>query len=73
MDSDELNKCISKIDDTTNDESLYESASQALSAMSDIGSAAGPALSKELLSLLDQRLANEMQIIGGGFEAAGRG
>ena len=55
------------------DEALYESASQTLSAMSDLGNAVEPELVSQLFSLLEQRLANEAKIIGGGFEAAGRG
>lgn len=68
-----LTKSLSAIDASRDDNSLYEAASQAVSAMSDIGEAAGAALSKRLFALLEQRLANEAQIIGGGFEAAGRG
>ena len=68
-----LSKYLSDIDSSEDEATLYESASKALSAMSDIGSSAEPELSQELLALLDQRLANEMQIIGGDFEAAGRG
>ena len=41
--------------------------------MSDIGVAAGADLSAQLFELFEQRLAHEAQIIGGGFEAAGRG
>jgi hypothetical protein len=52
---------------------LYETASQTLSAMSDIGLAAGKELSEKLHVLFEMRLGNEAQIIGGGFEAAGRG
>ena len=55
------------------DESLYQAASETLSAMSDIGAAAGADLSAQLFELFEQRLAHEAQIIGGGFEAAGRG
>ena len=72
INSEAIRNYMSDIDNAESNETLYESASNALSAMSDIGSSAGPELSKELVTLLDQRLANEMQIIGGGFEAAGR-
>ncbi len=41
--------------------------------MSDIGSAAGKELSEKLHALFEMRLGNEALIIGGGFEAAGRG
>lgn len=68
-----LKESLSAIDASSDDNSLYEAASEAISAMSDIGEAAGAGLSGRLFALLEQRLANEAQIIGGGFEAAGRG
>lgn len=68
-----LKHSLSEIETCVDDNSLYQAASEALSAMSDIGASAGPDLSAQLFSLLEQRLANEAQIIGGGFEAAGRG
>ena len=61
------------MDASESDEALYESASQTLSAMSDLGSTVELELVAQLFSLLEQRLANEAKIIGGGFEAAGRG
>ena len=64
---------LSGIETCVDDNSLYEAASEALSAMSDIGASVGPDLSAKLFSLFEQRLHNEAQIIGGGFEAAGRG
>jgi len=70
--SDELRKSLSEINAASDDESLYQAASETLSAMSDIGGA-GANLSAQLFELFEQRLANEAQIIGGGFEAAGRG
>ena len=71
--SDELRKALSEINAASDDESLYQAASETLSAMSDIGAAAGADLSAQLFDLFEQRLAHEAQIIGGGFEAAGRG
>jgi len=58
---------------TQTDSELYEAASETLSAMSDIGSVSGKDLSEKLFALFELRLDNESQIIGGGFEAAGRG
>jgi len=71
--SDELRKSLSEINAASDDESLYQAASETLSTMSDIGAAAGADLSAQLFELFEQRLAHEAQIIGGGFEAAGRG
>ena len=68
-----ITKCLKDMEVSESDEALYETASQTLSAMSDLGNAAEPELASQLFSLLEQRLANEAQIIGGGFEAAGRG
>ena len=68
-----LTNCLKDMDASESDEALYESASQTLSAMSDLGSTVEPELVAQLFSLLEQRLANEAKIIGGGFEAAGRG
>ena len=68
-----LTNCLKDMDASESDEALYESASQTLSAMSDLGSTVELELVAQLFSLLDQRLANEAKIIGGGFEAAGRG
>ena len=68
-----LTKCLKDMEASESDEALYESASQTLSVMSDLGNTAAPDLTAQLFSLLEQRLANEAQIIGGGFEAAGRG
>ena len=68
-----LTQCLKDMEASESDEALYESASQTLSAMSDLGNAAEPELVSQLFSLLEQRLANEAKIIGGGFEAAGRG
>ena len=69
----DLDRAISAVSDASNDESLYQAASETLSVMSDIGAAAGDDLYTQLYALMAQRLENEMQIIGGGFEAAGRG
>ena len=68
-----ITKCLKDMEVSESDEALYETASQTLSAMSDLGNAAEPELASQLFSLLEQRLANEAKIIGGGFEAAGRG
>ena len=68
-----LMKYVKDMEASESDEALYEAASQTLSAMSDLGNAAEPDLVVQLFALLEQRLANEAQIIGGGFEAAGRG
>ena len=68
-----LTKCLKDMEACESDEALYESASNTLSIMSDLGNSAEPKLTAQLFSLLEQRLANEAQIIGGGFEAAGRG
>ena len=68
-----LTQCLKDMEASESDEALYESASQTLSAMTDLGNAAEPELVSQLFSLLEQRLANETKIIGGGFEAAGRG
>ena len=68
-----LNKCLKNMEASESDEALYESASQTLSAMSDLGNVAEPELVAQLFALLEQRLVNEAKIIGGGFEAAGRG
>jgi len=64
---------LSAMDSAKDDDSLYQAASETLSTLSDIGTAAGNNLSGKLLAVFEQRLANEAQIIGGGFEAAGRG
>ena len=61
------------IDAAKGDNNLYQAASEALSSLSDIGAAAGQDLSVQLFALFEQRLSHEAQIIGGGFEAAGRG
>ncbi len=50
----------------------YEIASQILSLMADIGGDAGDTLYGEVHKLMQERLANETALIGGGFEAAGR-
>ena len=71
--SPEIDRAIAEISKATDDESLYQAASEAISAMSDIGRAAGNNLYTQLHNLMAQRLENEMKIIGGGFEAAGRG
>ena len=68
-----IQKPLAGLDKAENDIDLYEAASETLSAMADIGSAAGKDLTRELHSLFEQRLAHEATIIGGGFEAAGRG
>ena len=68
-----LTNCLKDMDASESDEALYESASQTLSAMSDLGSTVELELVAQLFSLLEQRFANEAKIIGGGFEAAGRG
>ena len=68
-----LMKYVKDMEASESDEALYEAASQTLSAMSDLGNAAEPDLVVQLFALLEQRLANEAKIIGGGFEAAGRG
>ena len=67
-----IQNSLSELDSAETDDALYEKASQVLSAMSDLGNAVGSELSNELFALLEQRLANEATIIGGGFEAAGR-
>ncbi len=71
--SEHIRHCLNAQDLAEDSAAIYEASSQALSALSDMGRAAGTELNKELLELLGQRLTNEMQIIGGGFEAAGRG
>ncbi|WP_416878473.1 hypothetical protein [Litorimonas sp.] len=68
-----LEDAIEKLSQASDDHTLYQAASETLSAMSDIGDSAGPDLSRKLFGLLEQRLENELKIIGGGFEAAGRG
>ena len=70
--ADAIRTCLSEMESADSDEALYEKASQTLSAMSDLGDAIGEDFSGELFALLEQRLANEAVIIGGGFEAAGR-
>ena len=69
----ELKGATENLSKASDDHVLYQAASETLSAMSDIGESAGPELSQKLLGLLEQRLGNELKIIGGGFEAAGRG
>ncbi len=71
--SPEIDRSMSALLGASNDENLYQAASEALSAMSDIGAAAGDNLYSQLYAIMEQRLENEMRIIGGGFEAAGRG
>ncbi len=68
-----IDRAVQAISRSTDDQSLYQAASEALSAMADIGKAAGEDLYSQLHDLMMQRLGNEMKIIGGGFEAAGRG
>ena len=69
----DLENAVLAISKATDDEALYQAASEALSAMSDIGRAAGEDLYSQLQALMFERLEHEMKIIGGGFEAAGRG
>ena len=69
----DIDRAMVDISKAADDESLYQAASQAISAMSDIGRAAGNDLYTRLHDLMAQRLENEMKVIGGGFEAAGRG
>ena len=71
--SDVIKTCLSDMESAQTDEALYEKASETLSAICDMGHAIGPDLSNEVFALLEQRLTNEATIIGGGFEAAGRG
>lgn len=68
-----LKTAMDKTEKADTDFARYEAASHVLSAMSDIGSDAGKDLSEKVFELLEQRLGNEAIIIGGGFEAAGRG
>jgi len=70
---DAMKEKLSAIGSAKDDHSLYQAASETLSAMSDIGAAAGDDLYAQLFALFEQRLNHEAQIIGGGFEAAGRG
>jgi uncharacterized protein YdaL len=68
-----IDAALTSVAKASNDMDRYEAASQALSSMSDIGISAGDDLYAGLFSLMETRLANEMNVIGGGFEAAGRG
>lgn len=75
-----LGKATGKLDDALKEfnpsaspSDRYDAASNVLSLMSDIGSDAGSELSDKVWSLMQQRLAHEGYIIGGGFESAGRG
>ena len=70
--ADVIQACLSEMEGIDSDTALYEKASKTLSAMSDLGDGIGDKFSTELFALLEQRLANEAVIIGGGFEAAGR-
>jgi len=71
--SDDIKTCLSDMESAQTDEALYEKASETLSAICDMGQSISPDLSNEVFALLEQRLSNEAAIIGGGFEAAGRG
>ena len=59
-------------DSNESDEKKYQSASNILSLLGDLGSSLGEELASEVWSLMEQRLQHEAYIIGGGFEAAGR-
>ena len=67
-----LKLSLSEFDATTSPAEQYDSASNLLSLMADVGSDAGTELSAEIFALMELRLEHEGYIIGGGFEAAGR-
>jgi len=68
-----LDEALKSFDVSAASADRYNRASSILSLMGDIGSQAGPELSNEVWRLMQQRLKNEGNIIGGGFESAGRG
>ena len=70
--SDKISKALKDFNSNESDEKKYQSASNILSLMGDLGSALGEELASEVWSLMEQRLQHEAYIIGGGFEAAGR-
>ena len=67
-----ISKALKDFNFNESDEKKYQSASNILSLMGDLGSAVGEELASEVWSLMEQRLQHEAYIIGGGFEAAGR-
>lgn len=71
--SETLKEALARFSDTASDEDQYEQASQVLSEMADLGMDAGESLYAVVRELMLQRLDNENKVIGGGFEAAGRG
>lgn len=66
-----LNKAMSELETASDPKARYQAASEMLSSLSEIEANAD--LSKQVWGLMEQRLENETRIIGGGFEAAGRG
>jgi hypothetical protein len=70
--SDKISKALKDFNSNESDEKKYQSASNILSLLGDLGSSVGEELASEVWSLMEQRLQHEAYIIGGGFEAAGR-
>ena len=70
--SDKISKALKDFNSNESDEKKYQSASNILSLLGDLGSSLGEELASEVWSLMEQRLQHEAYIIGGGFEAAGR-
>ena len=70
--SDKLSIALKDFNSNETDEKKYQSASNILSLMGDLGSAVGKELASEVWLLMEQRLQHEAYVIGGGFEAAGR-
>ena len=70
--SDKISKALKDFNSNESDEKKYQSASNILSLLGDLGSSVGEELASEVWSLMEPRLQHEAYIIGGGFEAAGR-
>jgi len=68
-----LDEALKSYDTSSSSAVRYDSASNILSLMADIGSDVGDVLSARVWKLMQQRLTNEGYVIGGGFESAGRG
>lgn len=69
----ELNEALKQYHEADSDAERYDKASCVLSCMGDIGTQAPAELYAAIRELMTQRLNNENFLIGGGFEAAGRG
>jgi len=68
-----LTQWVSEYDSDAPEAQRYNHASEALSRLADLGTDVGEELYAAIRALMTQRLTNESILIGGGFEAAGRG